>query len=159
MKSTRKFLIFALVAIMLFSLVGCFKQEGTIGAVVDKSWVGKITLSLGDPDSEQYTVDGATKDAVFTFVLNNQKLTEDKERIDTVRKHIESLDNPVYVGLQTNDGDDIVIMVDKDTGDFVIAYVITYGNTTGIIYDYRYASPEGEGFDIEAIMELVEEYK
>ena len=154
MKKTTKILSLALVVVMLFALTACFKQEGTIGAVIDQSEVSDIRISY--PISSQfpgYTLDGAKKDAVFTFVLNNQKVTEDEERITEVLESIDAI-NLVYVEFYTNDGEKIVITANKDTGDFVIGYYTAEG---GI--DYRYASPEGEGFDIEAIMELVNEVK
>ena len=152
MKKTTKILSLALVVVMLFALTACFKQEGTIGAVIDQKEVGEVSVTLSGFDSQIYIVDGATKDAVFTFVLNNQKITEDEERIAEVEEHLASLD-AVRVTLHTNDGN-VIIKVDKDTGDFVIGYYTAEG---GI--DYRYASPEGEGFDIEAIMEFVNEVK
>ena len=153
MKKTTKILSLTLIAVMLFALTACFKQEGTIGAVIDQKEVDEVVVTLEGFDSEQYTVNGATKDAVFTFILNNQKLTEDEERIATVREHLETI-NAVNVTLHTNEGNDVLIVVDKDTGDFVIGY-----HTAEDVIDYRYASPEGEGFDIEAIMEIVKQYQ
>ncbi len=154
MKKTTKILSLALVAMMLFALTACFKQEGTIGAVVDQKEVDEVVVALEGLDSEQYTVNGATKDAVFTFILNNQKLTEDEARISAVRDSLEASDVSVNVTLHRSEGEDMVIMVNKDTGDFVIGYHTAEGNI-----DYRYASPEGEGFDIEAIMEIVKQYQ
>ncbi len=154
MKKTTKILSLALVVMMLFALTACFKQEGTIGAVIDQKEVDEVVVALEGFDSEQYTVNGATKDAVFTFILNNQKLTEDEARISTVRDSLEVSDVSVNVTLRRSEGEDMVIMVNKDTGDFVIGYYTAVGDI-----DYRYASPEGEGFDIEAIMEIVKQYQ
>jgi hypothetical protein len=115
--------------------------------------VGHI-LEMDALDAQKDIYDGGVKNLIF-IVLNSKQLTDDENRINAVRDSFDNPQNVAAVFLYRTDKSDIAIFVNKTTGAFVVADIENNGSE-GNTRIYRYASPEGEELDLEAIKSLVD---
>ena len=154
MKKVLSFvLVLAMALAMLVSVTGC--MGGTrLGDVVSADEIDSIEVEMDGFDAQKDIYDGGVKNLIF-IVLNSKQLTDDENRINAVRDSFDNPQNVVAVFLYRTDKSDIAIFVNKTTGAFVVADIENNGSE-GNTRIYRYASPEGEEFDLEAIKSLVD---
>lgn len=154
MKKVLSFvLVLAMALAMLISVTGC--MGGTrLGDVVSADEIDSIEVEMDGFDAQKDIYDDGVKNLIF-IVLNSKQLTDDENRINAVRDSFDNPQNVVAVFLYRTDKNNIAIFINKTTGAFVVADIENNGSE-GNTRIYRYASPEGEEFDIEAIKSLVD---
>ena len=151
MKIIKKFLIFSLTVLIIFSLVSCHKDTTKLGKVVDISDIDTIEVSYSRFDAVAYILDGSFKDVFFTITLCNKQVTDDETRISDLKETIGTGEEIIWIILDKNEGNDAVIFMSKATGEFLVVEIIVDESTSNKTYEYIYASVEGESISIDLL--------
>ena len=130
--------------------------SATVGDIIKSSDVQEISFTW-DPFSAYQPMpsyDGISKDMIFSILLKNKKITNDKERVQYVKSNLPIANgkpfirNVAHVRLDVNEDEYLLVQVNKYSGEFILSF---YKTVEGVSIVKTYASAEGESINVELL--------
>lgn len=130
--------------------------SATVGDIIKSSDVQEIsfTWDLFSAYQPMPSYDGISKDMIFSILLKNKKITNDKERVQYVKSNLPIANgepfarNVAHVRLDVSEDEYLLVQVNKYSGEFILSF---YKTVEGVSTVKTYASAEGESINVELL--------